>query len=88
MRGWNIFIWVIEVVAVFAQAKTATDGILDLVKRRLPAHVDDFIFNLQGYKIDLISSSNPPTNDKYNISSTDDGKILVEGNSLGALASG
>lgn len=60
----------------------STSGIKDLVNRRLPAHVDDFEFRL------LESGILADENDVYGVSSTDDGKILVEGNSLSALSSG
>ncbi|KAI6716539.1 hypothetical protein PZA11_004205 [Diplocarpon coronariae] len=60
----------------------STQGILNLVKRRVPKYVDDFQFRL------LRSKPNTTSNDVYSISSTTHGKILVEGNSLSALSSG
>lgn len=86
MKVWNFVLWLGLVGIVVVAQSTA--GIVDLVKRRLPAHIDAFTFNLQGNSADLISSSNPARNDEYTISSTPDGKILVEGTSLIALASG
>jgi alpha-N-acetylglucosaminidase len=75
-------------VAGCAAASTpSTDGILNLVKRRLPDHVDDFEFRLVGNVTEFPVAATPP-NDEYTVSSTTDGKILVEGNSPIALASG
>lgn len=74
----SALIWLIgATVAVSAQL---TLGIVDLVKRRLPNHVDDFEFRLLG-------NQSTTSNDAYSVSSVD-GKILVEGNSLSALSSG
>lgn len=58
------------------------------MKRRLPNHVDDFTFCLLGNSTLPIISSTELVNDEYKISSTAEGKILVEGNSQIALASG
>lgn len=74
-------------VIVEASAQS-TQGIVGLVKRRLPSHVDDFTFQLTVNRtVPAISSTNA-TNDEYVISSTGAGKIHVEGNSPIALASG
>lgn len=74
--------------AALAAAKTASiDGILGLVKRRLPDHADGFQFRLVGDDIELPLTGQPAI-DEYTVSSTRDGKILVEGNSPIALASG
>ncbi|KAH8601973.1 putative alpha-N-acetylglucosaminidase [Bisporella sp. PMI_857] len=82
----------ILLVATFSVLSSAlsysTKGIEDLVKRRLPEHADAFEFRLLGNSTDLISSKNQPMNDEYSISSTADGKILVQGNSPIALSSG
>jgi alpha-N-acetylglucosaminidase len=61
----------------------STDGIYDLVKRRLPQHADSFEFVLVNE-----TDRDTTVNDQYVVSSTSDGKILVEGNSLSALSSG
>ncbi|KAH9212547.1 putative alpha-N-acetylglucosaminidase [Leptodontidium sp. 2 PMI_412] len=60
----------------------STQGIESLVRRRLPAHIDDFEFRLLG------NETSTGGNDVYSVSSSEDGKILVEGNSLSALSSG
>ncbi|TVY80301.1 Alpha-N-acetylglucosaminidase, partial [Lachnellula suecica] len=77
--------FVAVVTAVTAQS---TQGILDLVQRRLPNHVDAFEFRLTGNETFPISTAIRAVNDEYTISSTSDGKTLVEGNSVIALASG
>lgn len=65
-----------------AKATKSAQGLVDLLQRRLPAHADDFEFQLRGdYTLGV-------TNDEYLVSQSSAGKILVEGNSLSALASG
>ncbi|KAK4949695.1 hypothetical protein LTR10_011536 [Elasticomyces elasticus] len=60
----------------------STQGLVNLVKRRLPAHVDDFSF-------ELAPGKHTPglTNDQYTVK-CDFGKVSVQGNSLSALLSG
>lgn len=60
----------------FAQS---LDGIYDLVRRRMPDHADNFRFSL----VDFNS-----TNDQFVVSTAANGTILVQGNSLSALAYG
>lgn len=74
--------------AVVAVRTQSIQGILDLVKRRLPDHVDRFEFCHTGNETFPISTAIRAINDEYTVSSTPDGKILVEGNSVIALASG
>ncbi|KIW99859.1 uncharacterized protein Z518_10787 [Rhinocladiella mackenziei CBS 650.93] len=57
-------------------------GLTDLVKRRLPAHVDDISFVL-----DAEDHTPGVTNDQYMVN-CDHGKVSIQGNSLSALASG
>lgn len=65
----------------------STQGIIDLVARRLPSHNDAFEFQLTANEsLPLVVATK--TNDDYRVSSTSNGKILVEGNSLSALSSG
>lgn len=75
------------IVAITAQS-ISTDGITDLVQRRLPDHVDDFEFQLSGNATISVFNITSAINDEYIISSTLNNKILIEGNSLIALASG
>jgi alpha-N-acetylglucosaminidase len=60
----------------------STQGIQNLLHRRLPAHSNNFQLSLVNVK------ANDTTNDQYTVSSTKNGKILVEGNSLSALSTG
>jgi alpha-N-acetylglucosaminidase len=69
-----------------AAATPSTQGLYDLVKRRLPSHRDAFVFTL--------ASSTTPTNstelelDEYTVSTSANGSIAIKGNSLSALATG
>ncbi|PVH80836.1 glycoside hydrolase family 89 protein [Cadophora sp. DSE1049] len=74
------FVWLTRTVG--ALSALSTKGIEDLVRRRLPAHVDDLEFRL------LDGGTSTVGNDVYSVSSLDDGRILVEGNTLSALSSG
>lgn len=60
----------------------STQGLVNLVKRRLPAHVNDFSF-------EIIPGNHTAglTNDQYTVK-CDTGKVTVQGNSLSALSSG
>lgn len=82
----KLLIWAFGAASI-ATAQS-TDGILNLVKRRLPDHVDDFTFQLVGNQTGPITSATDATNDQYTLSSISLGKIQIEGNSLIALASG
>lgn len=66
-----------------ASTDPAVQGLIDLVQRRMPNHVDDFKFILSN-----ASSSAGQVNDQYNVSSGVNGSIVVQGNSRSALASG
>lgn len=85
MRSFGVWtwIWTTLVVSVLSQ-----QGLIDLVARRMPSHINTFTFQLTGNESRPIKSSSTLTNDEYRLSSTAEGKILVEGNSLSALASG
>ncbi|KAH1545996.1 hypothetical protein KXX57_004166 [Aspergillus fumigatus] len=61
----------------FAQS---LDGIYDLVRRRMPKHVDSFRFSLVDF--------NSTNNDRFVVSTAANGTILVQGNSLSALSYG
>lgn len=75
--------WLLVGILAPAALSLSTDGIYGLVKRRLPQHADSFEFALVNE-----TKKNAAVNDQYVVSSTSDGKILVEGNSLSALSSG
>jgi alpha-N-acetylglucosaminidase len=64
---------------------TSTQGLYDLVKRRLPSHCDVFVFVLNHV---VESNSSTPTNDKYSVSTHANGSIVIAGTSLSALSTG
>jgi alpha-N-acetylglucosaminidase len=77
-------VWTSFVAVALAQS---TQGIIDLVARRLPSHADAFEFLLTANEsLPIVVATK--TNDEYRVSSTSEGKILVEGNSLSAISSG
>jgi alpha-N-acetylglucosaminidase len=86
MYPLGVLIWV--VAAITAATAQSTQGIVDLAKRRLPNHVGTFTFHLLANQTGPAASVTDAKNDQYMISSTADGKILIEGNSPIALASG
>ena len=61
---------------------TSTQGLYDLVERRLPGHCEDFVFTLHPE-----TNSSAVINDAYSISS-ENGSIAIQGTSLSALATG
>jgi alpha-N-acetylglucosaminidase len=61
----------------------STQGIYSLVQRQMPEHADSFQFSL----VDSIGG-NSTGYDQYIVSSTSDGKVLVEGTTISALTSG
>lgn len=63
--------------------QASTDGITALVQRRMPNHVNQFQFQLVDDK-----GTNATVNDRYNVLSGADGKVVVQGNSASALAIG
>ncbi|KAE8415222.1 hypothetical protein BDV36DRAFT_227068 [Aspergillus pseudocaelatus] len=63
-----------------------TQGIIDLVRRRLPDQVDNFVFSLNSSAPK--SSTGNRDRDLYTVSTQTNGSILVEGNSRSALAAG
>jgi alpha-N-acetylglucosaminidase len=93
MRLFNIILtWAFVAAGAAAIRTTAsTAGIKSFVQRRLPQHVGSFRFEL----VDPESESDAetgveiePVNDSYNVSGTSDGRILVRGNTVGALFAG
>ncbi|KAJ4377746.1 hypothetical protein N0V83_000576 [Neocucurbitaria cava] len=74
-----------SLLAVAAAATLSTQGLYDLVERRLPGHSNDFVFTLNDT---AHTNSSKPPNDAYLVSTHNNGSISIEGNSLSALASG
>lgn len=76
MRWIKSLLWLYGATA-FAQS---TEGIYNLVKRRLPEHLDSFRFTLD--------TNLTGDYDAYVVTSAANGTIFVKGNSLSALSSG
>lgn len=65
-----------------AIASRPTDALYDLVKRRLPDHVDDFRFNL------VSNATAAKGYDHFKVETTQNGTVLVHGTTVSALSSG
>jgi alpha-N-acetylglucosaminidase len=67
-------------------AATSTQGLYDLVARRLPGHCDDFVFVL----VDGATHQNSSklANDEYSVFTHSNGSIAITGTSLSALSTG
>lgn len=61
----------------------STAGIEGLLKRRLPNHADQFEFSLASSPHEAT-----PSNDTFEISNADYGKIRIEGTSISAILTG
>ncbi len=61
----------------------STDGLYNLVKRRMPNHADHFHFT-----IDTSNLTGTEGYDQFEVSNAPDGKILIKGNTISALSSG
>lgn len=79
MQWLKPLLWLCATSTVVAQS---TEGISDLVQRRLPKHADSFRFSL----VNATQATN--TYDEYVVSTTANGTVLVEGSSLSALSAG
>lgn len=78
-----LLIFLFAVLARSAQAQS-TEGITRFLERRLPNHVDDFTFSLT----DPARKSEHWVNDEYIVSTSSDGKVHIEGNSLSGILQG
>jgi alpha-N-acetylglucosaminidase len=82
MRIFSSIVWALGVGAFALQTSVSTAGVESLVQRLLPQHASSFRFA-------LVDAPNADvTKDTYTVSSTNDGSILVQGNSVSALLSG
>lgn len=84
---WNVQIakrgkQVLHIFSVPNAHESATWGVYNLLKRRMPLHADRFELSL----VDFIT--NDTGNDQYMISSTPVGKIRVTGTTLSAICYG
>ncbi|KAL6895990.1 glycoside hydrolase family 89 protein [Trichoderma longibrachiatum] len=83
MRVLKACAWLLTAVGVAASShQSPTEGVESLVKRRLPQHVDSFEFVLEP------SHGSGLLNDTYTVSSTNNGKVRIEGTTTSALLSG
>ncbi|KAJ5981184.1 hypothetical protein N7499_001803 [Penicillium canescens] len=79
MRWSQSLLWLCAASTVAAQS---TEGIYNLVQRRLPNHADSFRFTL----VNATQAAN--SYDQYVVSTAANGTVLVQGSSLSALSSG
>ncbi|KAJ6114723.1 hypothetical protein N7486_000501 [Penicillium sp. IBT 16267x] len=79
MQWLKSLLWLYAASTVVAQS---TEGISNLVQRRLPKHADSFRFSL----VNATQATN--IYDEYVVSTTANGTVLVQGSSLSALSSG
>ncbi|KAI1826032.1 glycoside hydrolase family 89 protein [Xylaria intraflava] len=86
MRVFNPVVWALAAVGVAATISTA--GVESLVRRRLPHHAESFQFKIVNAVKNETGTGVERENDSYVVSSTKNGKILVQGNSVSALLSG
>lgn len=81
-----VSLWLCFGVLASLVTSQTTQGLVNLLKRRIPNHVGDFIFAIGANQSKSGSIISTPL-DKYEITSAG-GKIYIEGNSISALASG
>lgn len=79
MWWFQSLLWLGAASTVVAQS---TEGISNLVQRRLPKHADSFRFTL------VNATHANSTHDEYIVSTAANGTVLVQGSSLSALSSG
>lgn len=71
-----LWFWAVSTVA------QSTEGLYNLVQRRLPNHIDKFQFELTNY------TSAKDRYDEFLVQTTPNGTVLVQGNTISALSSG
>ncbi|KAI0536348.1 glycoside hydrolase family 89 protein [Xylaria digitata] len=94
MRVFNLFAaWAFGAGVVALRTTTSTAGVKSLVRRRLSQHVESFQFEIvEGLEADGnqadIETETERVNDSYVVSSANDGKVVVQGDTAGALLAG
>ncbi|KAI0420631.1 glycoside hydrolase family 89 protein [Xylaria grammica] len=92
MRVFHLFAaWAFAAGALALRTAASTAGVESLVRRRLPQHADSFRFEIVGDLEADITQSDAETervNDSYVVSSAEDGTVVVQGNTAGALLAG
>ncbi|TGJ79776.1 hypothetical protein E0Z10_g8987 [Xylaria hypoxylon] len=92
MRVFDLFAaWAFAAGVVALRTTASTAGVESLVRRRLPKHAESFKFEI----VEGLESNETQTeietervNDSYVVSSANDGKVVVQGNTAGALLAG
>ncbi len=84
MRWTSRIAWLLAVAVPFGVASSpSTSGIESFVKRRLPKHAQNFEFAVTD-----AAESSAAANETYIVSSSDNGKIKVEGSTVSAVMQG
>jgi alpha-N-acetylglucosaminidase len=87
MRFYRAVVGALLGVLCQSSVAVSTEGLQDLVKRRLPDHLDSFAFSLNA-SFETQDGDYIRKNDNFEVSSAPNGTILIQGNSLSALATG
>ncbi|KAF2967071.1 hypothetical protein GQX73_g6497 [Xylaria multiplex] len=94
MRIFDLFAaWAFGAGVLALRTTASTAGVESLVRRRLSQHAKSFQFEIiEGLEADGTQTDTEieteRVNDSYVVSSTNDGKVVVQGNTAGALLAG
>ncbi|KAI0434497.1 glycoside hydrolase family 89 protein [Xylaria sp. FL1042] len=92
MRVFNLFTtWAFAAGVAALRTTASTTGVESLVRRRLPQHAESFQFEIvEGLGADgnETGTEDERVNDSYVVSSACNGKVIVQGNTVGALLAG
>ncbi|KAB2570602.1 Alpha-N-acetylglucosaminidase, partial [Lasiodiplodia theobromae] len=81
MRFFSVVtVFVTTALSIAAASSPGAQGLVDLVKRRIPAHVDDFEF--------ILTENSTAGYDAYVVSTPTKGHVCIKSGSLSGLASG
>ena len=81
MRFFSVAtVFVTTGLSIAAASSPGVQGLVDLVKRRIPAHVDDFEF--------ILTENSIADYDAYVVSTPTKGHVCIKSGSLSGLASG
>lgn len=83
MRFSSILTSLVAATTLVTAQTANVSGIVALVKRRLPSHVNDFKFAVTS---DCLTNST--AHDTYIVSTPKNGTVLIQGSSLSALSTG
>ncbi|KAI0858666.1 glycoside hydrolase family 89 protein [Xylaria cubensis] len=91
MRVFSLVAWAFAAGVTALRTTESTAGVESLVRRRLPEHAEYFEFEIVdflGCNGTLSDVENERVNDSFVVTSTGQGKILVQGNTVGGLFAG